>query len=284
MNADMHAAPRILIVGNDPILGQRLRESPALAACEIEGCAGGCDAVQRLRLRAYDVVLTDPSTPVREDLALVGEIRRTRPGVKAIVLAPAVASDEIVDALRAHVFACFAQPFDMGEIADMVARAVEVKDWNDGIEVVSGRPNWITLRVSCRMITADRLVRFMTEWRADLPEPERQALILAFREMLLNAMEHGGGFDPEQVVEVTAARTARAIVYHLKDPGPGFDIGALKHAAVGNAPDDPVAHLDHRHQRGLRPGGFGILLAQQIVDELAFNERGNEVILIKHTA
>lgn len=280
----MHAPHRVLLVGGDPIVARALRESPALSACDIESCAGGCDTIQRLRIRSYDVVVTDPATPVREDLALIDEIRQVRPGVKTIVLAPAVASDDIVEALRSQVFACFAQPFDVREVADMVVRAIEAGDWSNGIEVVSGRPNWITLRVSCRMITADRLVRFMTEWRSDLPEPDRHALILAFREMLLNSMEHGGGFDPEQVIEVTAARTARAIVYHLKDPGPGFDIQQLKHAAVGHFPDDPVAHLDYRSRRGLRPGGFGILLAQQIVDELAYNERGNEVILIKHTA
>ena len=33
---------------------------------------------------------------------------------------------------------------------------------------------------------------------------------------------------------------------------------------------------------GLRPGGFGLLLARKIVDEMMYSERGNEVLLIKH--
>ena len=37
-----------------------------------------------------------------------------------------------------------------------------------------------------------------------------------------------------------------------------------------------------REHEGLRPGGFGLLLARQIVDEMIHSERGNEVILIKH--
>jgi hypothetical protein len=37
-----------------------------------------------------------------------------------------------------------------------------------------------------------------------------------------------------------------------------------------------------REQRGLRPGGFGLLLTRRVVDEMIPNERGNEVILIKH--
>jgi anti-sigma regulatory factor (Ser/Thr protein kinase) len=107
-------------------------------------------------------------------------------------------------------------------------------------------------------------------------------MAFAFREMLLNAMEHGGGFDANKIVEVTALRTRRAQIYHLRDPGPGFSPEALQHAAVSNPLDDPLAHIHTRVEQGMRPGGFGILLARQLVDELLFNERGNEVVLVKY--
>lgn len=32
----------------------------------------------------------------------------------------------------------------------------------------------------------------------------------------------------------------------------------------------------------LLPGGYGLLLAREMVDELVYNEQGNEVILIKY--
>jgi len=95
-------------------------------------------------------------------------------------------------------------------------------------------------------------------------------------------MEHGAGFDPEKVVEVSAVRTERAIVYHFRDPGPGFKLGDLPHSALSNPPEDPLRHIEYRIAQGMRPGGFGVLLAQQLVDEMIFNEFGNEVLLIKH--
>ena len=104
------------------------------------------------------------------------------------------------------------------EIASVVVQAMRETSWRNSIEVVSGMPHWMTLRVSCGLLTADRLVRFMTEYRSDVPEEERDLLMTAFREMLMNAMEHGAGFDPEKVIEVSAARTGRAIVYHFRDP------------------------------------------------------------------
>jgi anti-sigma regulatory factor (Ser/Thr protein kinase) len=148
--------------------------------------------------------------------------------------------------------------------------------------VVSGLPNWFTLRVSSHLLTAERLVRFMAEYQADLPGDERDLLITAFREMLLNAIEHGSGFDSEKVIEVTAARTGRAIVYHFRDPGSGFDRAGIPHAARSLDPEDILATTLHRAEMGLRPGGLGVLIARQIADELVFNELGNEVLLIKY--
>ena len=79
-------------------------------------------------------------------------------------------------------------------------------------------------------------------------------------------------------------RTQRAIVYYVKDPGPGFSPGYLPHAAISNPPEDPLAHVEARTALGLRPGGFGLLIAQRVVDEMMHSEKANEVLLIKHTA
>jgi anti-sigma regulatory factor (Ser/Thr protein kinase) len=47
--------------------------------------------------------------------------------------------------------------------------------------------------------------------------------------------------------------------------------------------DRDVNHVAiRREQAGRRSGGFGMLLVKQIADELVYNERGNEVLMIKH--
>jgi anti-sigma regulatory factor (Ser/Thr protein kinase) len=92
-------------------------------------------------------------------------------------------------------------------------------------------------------------------------------------------MEHGAGFDPDKVVDVHAVRTKRTVVYYFKDPGPGFNVHAPERVASEH---DPLTHLEAREANGQRAGGFGLLLAGKLVDELYFNERGNEVILVKH--
>jgi len=68
----------------------------------------------------------------------------------------------------------------------------------------------------------------------------------------------------------------------VKDPGEGFSLEEIQHAAIANPPDDPIRHQAYRDAQGLRPGGFGVLLARHLVDELLYTEKGNEVLLIKY--
>lgn len=273
---------RVLLVGDHPELAGALVGSPRLRRHEVITSESCIEALRILRQRAIDVLITDPRTSVTEDLALAREVASVRPGVRLIVLTGKASREEVIASLRAHVFACFSTPFDYHEIVDMVRRALDETAWRDGIEVTSGLPDWFTMRVSSHLLTAERLVRFMAEYQASLPDDDRDMLMTAFREMLLNAMEHGSGFGEEKVIEVTAARTARAIVYHFRDNGSGFDPKAVPHAARSLDADEVLATALRRAEMGLRPGGLGLLITRQIADELVYNERGNEVLLIKH--
>ena len=69
---------------------------------------------------------------------------------------------------------------------------------------------------------------------------------------------------------------------HIHDPGTGFSLDFLPHAAISNPQDSPIRHVEVRAEEGRRPGGFGILLTKNLVDELLYNERGNAVLFIKY--
>jgi anti-sigma regulatory factor (Ser/Thr protein kinase) len=140
----------------------------------------------------------------------------------------------------------------------MIAHALGLPQWDDGIELLSGLPRWITLRLRCRRLTAERLIQFCMALKVDLPADERENMGLAFREMLMNAIEHGGKLNPKRWVEVVYLRTDRIIGYRISDPGPGFSFGFLPHAAVSNPPGDPTHYVQERDALGMRPGGLGL--------------------------
>jgi anti-sigma regulatory factor (Ser/Thr protein kinase)/DNA-binding NarL/FixJ family response regulator len=273
---------RVLIIEGHNHISHEVGDVLLCANLPIEYAAGHADALQKLRMRSFGVVVTNADGGIDEALALLQEMRAIRPGVKCIVLASHSTPDKVIAALRARAYACFTPPFEPHEIANLASKAASESSWREDIEVISARPGWVAIRVNCRLITAERLMSFAKELSAQLPEDSKLDILQALREILLNAMEHGAAFNPEQVVEVTAIRTARAMVFRVRDPGAGFRQESLAHAAVATSSEDPIAHIAQREEAGIRAGGYGMLLAAGTVDELIYNEIGNEAILIKY--
>jgi DNA-binding response OmpR family regulator len=100
----------------------------------------------------------------------------------------------------------------------------------------------------------------------------------AVMEMAHNAIEWGNLHQSDRLVNITYRVYDDRLEIAIRDQGPGFDRSQLPHAAV---PDDPFTHLDVREKLGLRAGGFGLLICQGMVDEMQYNDAGNEVALIK---
>src|SRR3984957_13906126 len=198
-----------------------------------------------------------------------------------IILTKQSTPADVVAAMRERAFSYFPAPYSLEDFTNMLQLATRGPVWAAGSEILAATQEWIRLLARCDMRTANRLLQFIHEI-ADLPEQERTAVGTAFREVLMNAIEHGAHFDSSQHVEIAYLRTKYAVACRVKDPGQGFSLDELRHAAIANPPDAPLFHLEERNKQGLRPGGFGILLAKHIVDELIYGESGNDVILIKY--
>jgi CheY-like chemotaxis protein len=110
------------------------------------------------------------------------------------------------------------------------------------------------------------------------PQQVRQ-LTTAVRELGTNAIEWGHQKNVDRIVTVDYRIDPEKVTIDIKDTGPGFNPQNLPHAA---SPDDPVGHMMVRETLGLREGGFGILMSRGLVDELTYNEKGNEVRLVKY--
>ena len=111
-----------------------------------------------------------------------------------------------------------------------------------------------------------------------LSQEQAQHLTMAVSEMGTNAIEWGNRKQVDQPVTITYRIDPEKVTIVIRDSGPGFDRSKLKHAAKL---DDPTSHLDVRESMGIRVGGFGILMTKGLVDELEYNQAGNEVTLVK---
>jgi anti-sigma regulatory factor (Ser/Thr protein kinase) len=189
----------------------------------------------------------------------------------------------LLAAIRAQAYRYIKKPVSPAAIVEVVEETLRAS--NDAtlpIEVISARPEWVEIVAPCVIAMADRLQSFIMQLEMSLPEDVRESVAQAFRELLLNAIEWGGKLDPSRTVRISCIRARRMLLYRILDPGDGFNIENLAHAAIANGPDDPIAHALVREEQGLRPGGLGLVMTRALVDELIYNEARNEVVFIKY--
>ncbi len=97
-----------------------------------------------------------------------------------------------------------------------------------------------------------------------------QRLNLNFRvgltEALCNAMLYGNAHDTSKRVLVEVTMAEGRVQAIIKDQGAGFDPASIP---------DPT-----RPENLTRPCGRGVFLMRQLLDEVWYNDRGNEVTLV----
>jgi anti-sigma regulatory factor (Ser/Thr protein kinase) len=272
---------KAIVVGDDGQIRSMLGRILGPKQWTIQDAADNLAALRLVEAQKFDLILTNEKTSGKEDVEFLRKIRGIHPHTRVIILTDQTTPADVIAAIREHAFSYFSKPVSLALLASIVLYAIEEPCWDDGIEIASATPGWICLRVRCDIKTAERLMQFFQEM-TNLPEAERDVLATAFRELLMNAIEHGGKFDPQQYVEISYVRTRRAVALRIKDPGEGFSLEGIPHAAIMNPPDEPLRHLTYREAENLRPGGFGVLLVKNSIDELLYNEKGNEVVLVKY--
>jgi serine/threonine-protein kinase RsbW len=97
---------------------------------------------------------------------------------------------------------------------------------------------------------------------------KEDAIELSLQEALANAVIHGAKEDPNKVVECLVGRDReRGILIVVRDPGTGFNPGAIPGCTVGEN-----VYSNH---------GRGIFLINQLMDEVEFRKNGTEIHMVK---
>jgi len=274
---------RILLVDDDRGLRHVLSTLLTEAGHAVDTTGDGPDAVARIERGHFDIVLLDLGLPGMSGLEILAHARALPSPPLVIVMTADDTSSTLLEAVRRQAYRYLRKPFAPNEVVAIIAGAMATAPHAAlSIEVVSAKPEWLEVIAPCSLEMADRIQSFVMHLEADLPEPIRESVAQAFRELLTNAIEWGGKLDTTKTVRISCVRGQRMLLYRISDPGKGFDIDGLKHAAISNPDGDPLKHFAEREEQGIRPGGFGLAMTRSLVDELIYNESRNEVMLIKY--
>lgn len=289
---------RILVVDDSSvdrkIAGGLLSQS---GEWSVDFASDGREAFESLQSMLPDVIVTDLQMPEMDGLELVKAVKKSYPLV-AVVLMTGKGSETIaVQALQqgAASYVPKKQMADM--LVDTVRRVMALagqrrtkKTLMEQLTAVHYR-----FRLGNDPIVLTSLVSHVQGLLGDmgvLSESERLRTGVALEEALLNAAYHGNlevssrlretdhaafyelarqrmQLDPycRRTIEVDVTIDERGLRYIICDQGPGFDPHSLPD------PKDP-ANLD-------RPCGRGVLLMKTFMDEVRYNELGNQVTLLK---
>ena len=242
------------------------------------------DGKTGLRLaRQYlpDVLLLDLKLPDITGFEVCRQLRQHRTTMLIPVVMLTALSDmqHRVHGFRVGANAYVAKPYGVDELYEAISAA---RSWRVSMDqrLLQGE---ISVELNSEITLLKDLNNFLMNVCQTTPLSNEQIMQLrqAVMEMAHNAIEWGNQHQSERPVKITYRIHEDHLEIVVRDQGSGFDRRDLPHAAI---PDDPFSHLDVREKLGLRAGGFGLLISQGMVDEMRYNDPGNEVTLIKRFA
>ena len=288
----------VLVVDDSPvdraIAGGLLQKQ---AHCEVVYAEDGESGLRAIRELKPDLIVTDMQMPLMNGLEMVAKLRKDSIQTPVILMTATGSEDLAVEALRAGASSYVAKR-SLGkrliETARMVL-AVANEDREQTILMSRLQTHAESFRLHNRIEEVRSMSRYLqstlaTHWTLD--RASRLRIGLAIEEALLNALYHGNlevsselkelpdnsFYDlaarrqselpySARCIEVTVVTTPAETQYVIRDGGSGFDLANLPD------PTDP--------ENLSRPSGRGVMLMHAFMDEVRYNDQGNEVTLVK---
>jgi CheY-like chemotaxis protein/anti-sigma regulatory factor (Ser/Thr protein kinase) len=272
---------RALIVEDEVELSELFAEILKRRGLDAAVLHEGGPAAEWVRKHQPDLVLLDLMLPDKSGYAVCEELKLDRKtNLTPIVMVTArSAHQDMVKGLAVGANEYVTKPFTFDQLNAAIDRALA---WRDEL-CRCGAKEEIHFELKSDACFLEELNHMLSSLflYSGLPADSIRQLTTAIREMGMNAIEWGHRKQGDLLVNITYRIDKDRVVIVIRDSGPGFNPARVPHAAD---PEDPVKHMEVRDALGLRVGGFGILMARGLVDELQYNDTGNEVRLVKYFA
>jgi two-component system, OmpR family, response regulator len=270
---------KALVVEDEQDTGTLLAEHLRRWGFEPTVLTDGKPAVPWVRENQPDLILLDLLLPGVDGFTICENLKLDRQTnlIPVIMITALVAPEDKVHGLQVGANEYLTKPFTGADLNKAIQHAFA---WKDDL-LHHGTEGEVHFQLQSDTQYLEELNHLLGSLFlfSGLTQSQVKQLTTAVRELGTNAIEWGHQKQKDRIVTVVYRIDPEKVTIVIKDTGPGFDPNNVPHAAQ---PDDPVAHMMVRETLGLREGGFGILMSRGLVDDLQYNEAGNEVRLVKY--
>jgi DNA-binding NtrC family response regulator len=117
--------PKILILDDEPIVGDRLK--PALEKCgyDVETQTDSQAAIDQLARARYDVLITDLKMSGPSGLDVLRFVKEQTPSTRVIVITGYATAEQAKESMKGGAVDFIAKPFRISQLRELIARTLE---------------------------------------------------------------------------------------------------------------------------------------------------------------
>lgn len=116
----MSTGIRVIIIDDEPIVGERLKASLERANFVVETFSSGADALNRLREQAFDILVTDLKMASPDGMEVLRTAQQIRPGIKSVVITGFATKATAEEAKHSGAIRFVAKPFKISALKDLL--------------------------------------------------------------------------------------------------------------------------------------------------------------------
>ncbi len=120
----MKHTPKILLIEDDASIVGGLKKELQSEGYEVVTATRGDDGLSRAKEETCDVVLTDLKMPGLSGLELIEQLHAAKPKLPIIMMTAFGTTETAIEATKLGAFDYVLKPFDVGEMLDLIAKAV----------------------------------------------------------------------------------------------------------------------------------------------------------------
>jgi CheY-like chemotaxis protein len=261
---------RILIVDDNDELRAVLEQALLDLGHEVVATGDRSEALAREDLDEFDLIISDLTDDADSGIELLSEIKRKCLLVPVVVSSEEAEHPNIVKAFKMGAANFLRQPYNKEELYGIVEKTLAYK--LRFVEDLQALP-YLREKIDFELPSDIRLMNGVLHYLIDrvaklgVINPDNSNLFVALDEAFVNAVKHGNKNDPSKLVRITAELSAREARFTIEDEGEGFNVQEIPD------PRDP--------ENLFKTSGRGVLLIYNIMDEVAYNARGNRLTMVK---